>query len=366
MPRSANAASPAMEPHAELAQLADRLRDALLSVVWRQWRVLGAGAASRSARGRASDAGTPPSRPLQSLVDPEALVLVSLLLLDHERRLGDLLHDWGARNADLLSVQRVKNLMADYPAPVRVLLTRRVAWFAAVARDVGKDLRWRSLAQAWPGSPGSWPDHVEDHAPDSPGARAQGVHAPAAASTKTRATRARLVADATLMLRLRLGLGVGVKSDLIAVLLARGTVSATVRDLAEATGYTVAAVRRAADDLAAARLIASRDGPPASYLVSYEAWAPLLGMAAAAPRWANWHNRFQFATAFLQWAATARPRPLSDYAFGAHGRELLEQHRAAFAHDPMAVWSAHTPIHDWRAFVGQSVRSLATWMDEMA
>ena len=71
----------------------------------------------------ASDAGDESRRLPHALVDPEALVLVSLGLLDHERRLGDLLHDWGARNSDLLSVQRIKNLARDYPESVRVPLS---------------------------------------------------------------------------------------------------------------------------------------------------------------------------------------------------------------------------------------------------
>lgn len=359
----------ARDGHAELAQLADRLREALLAVAWRQWRVLGAGASSRSTKRAASDAGDESCRLLHALVDPEALVLVSLGLLDHERRLGDLLHDWGARNSDLLSVQRIKNLARDYPESVRVPLSHRVAWFAAVARDVGKDLRWRALAQGWEGLPGRHADLAEYQGPpppDSIRARAHGAQAPANALTKTRATRARLLSDATLMLRLRLGLGVGVKSDIIAVLLARGEESATVRDLAEATGYTVAAVRRAADDLVAARLIESRDEQPAEYRVTYDAWAPLLGLRGRPPRWANWHQRFQFATAFLHWADTARERPLSAYAFGAHGRDLLERHRPAFERDRIAVWSAHAPVQDWGAFVSRSVRSMAAWMEEMA
>lgn len=361
-----------LDAHAELALLADRLREALLMVAWRQWRLLGAGASNRSTRQAASDVGDASRRHVHALVDAEALVLVSVMLLDHERRFGDLLHDWSARNSDLLSVQRMKNLTVDYPESVRAPLQHRVAWFAAIARDVGKDLRWRSLAQKWEGQPGRWPDLIDHEGPPPPdsvrsdGARVLGSHAPSHASTKARATRARLVSGATLMLRLRLGLGVGVKSDLIAFLLARGEESATVRDIADATKYTVAAVRRAADDLAIARLVESRDGQPAAYRATYDAWAPLLGLSDQPPRWASWHERFRFAIAFLYWADTATARPLSDYAFGAHGRELLEQHRAAFERDRVAVWSAHTPVHDWSAFVSRSVRSLITWMEDVA
>ena len=359
----------APDAHAELAQLADTLRVALFDVVWRQWRVLGANASSRSARAAAPSASTDARRHLDAVVDPEALVLVSLVLLDHERRLGDLLHDWGARNSDLLSVQRMKNLTADYPDPVPTPLAHRVAWFAAVARDVGKDLRWRSLAQGWEGEPGRWPDGGTQHEssmPVSTYVRSHGAHAPRNASTKARATRAQIVSGATLMLQLRLGLGVGVKSDLLAFLLANEEHPATVRDIAESPGYTAAAVRRAADDLTTARLIESRDGQPVGYRAAHDAWAPLLGLGDRPVRWANWHQRFQFATHFLQWADAARERPLSAYAFGAHGRELIEQHRTAFERDRIAVWSAHAPVQDSAAFVSRTVRALAAWIKDMA
>ncbi len=352
------------DAHAELQQLADRLRQTLLTVAWRQWRVLGAGAVHWPSKGEGPRGGKDSRRHPHALVDPEALILVSLVLLDHERRLSDLLHDWGARNSDLLSVQRMKNLEADYPAPVRGPLSHRVAWFAAVARDEGKDLRWRSLAQDWPGELAKGQDKLPP-ALSAFSTRAYGAHAPADAKTKTRAVRARLVAGATLMLRLRLGLGVGVKADLISFLLARVEEPATIREISDATRYTVAAVRRAADDLAAARLIESLDGQPAGYRVTYDAWAPLLGLHERPPRWASWHERFQFASAFIQWADVARERPLSTYAFGANGRDLLERNRPAFERDLVAVWSAHSPVQDWGAIVGRSVRSLTSWMEEM-
>lgn len=359
------------DARAELQQLADRLRQALLTVAWRQWRVLGAGSARRPSQGDVSRGGNDPRRHLHALVDPEALVLVSLVLLDHEQRLGDLLHDWGVRNSDLLSVQRMKNLETDYPAAVRGPLSHRVAWFAAVARDEGKDLRWRSLAQGWPGLAGSRPGELAEGQHMLPAlrafsTRAYGAHAPADAQAKTRAVRTHLVAGATLVLRLRLGLGVGVKADLISFLLARTDDRATIREISDATRYTVAAVRRAADDLAAARLIESLDGQPAGYRVTYDAWAPLLGLHDRPPRWASWHERFQFATAFLHWADVARERPLSAYAFGANGRELLERNQPAFERDLVAVWSAHSQVSDWAAFVSRAVQSLASWMEQMA
>jgi len=315
-----------------------RLRSATLDVIWRQWRVLGAGAATR----RTQDDHAP-----QALIDPEALLLVSLAFLPEERRLADLLHDWGARNSDLLSVQRAKNLASAYPDEMQGRLLEYLSWFATIAHDEGKDLRWRSVVATAPTS---------GTADGSPQTR----------KGKARSTRARLSEDAAIMLRLRLGFGVGVKADLLTYLLARVHEWATVREISEATAYTPAAVRRAAEDLAAARLVEALEGQPASYRVIYEPWRALLGLKERPPRWASWQDRFVFTTAFLQWADAATARPLSAYALSTQGREFLERHRSALERDLVVTWSAHTKIESWQAFLGQAVHDLAGWMEEMA
>jgi hypothetical protein len=322
----------------KLDTLRARLRNATLDVIWRQWRALGAGAATR----RTQNDHAP-----QALIDPEALLLVSLAFMSEERRLADLLHDWGARNSDLLSVQRVKNLASAYPAEMQGRLLEYLSWFATIAHDEGKDLRWRSVV-------GTAPDvgAIDGSLQTRKG--------------KVRSTRARLSGDAAIMLRLRLGFGVGVKADLLTYLLARVHEWATVREIREATAYTPAAVRRAAEDLAAARLVESLEGQPASYRVTYEPWRALLGLEERPPRWASWQDRFVFTTAFLYWADAATARPLSAYALSTQAREFLERHRAALERDLVVSWSAHTKIESWQVFLGQAVHDLAGWMEEMA
>jgi hypothetical protein len=353
------------DAHDVLRQLADELRHAVLGVAWRQWRALGASVVVRPTARADSRSGPDDRCGVHSLVDPEALVLVSLALMQDERRLGDVLRDWTARNSDLLSVQRTKNLAADYPDALRAPLSDRLAWIATVAQDAGKDMRWRSLSHGRAEAsgrdtlPGSTPQKVSE-------ARAYGIHAPSDASTKSRATRARLTADATLLLRLRLGIGVGVKADLLAFLLTQNEAWLSVRDIAEAIRYSVAAVRRAVDDLATARMIELRLGQAASYRATHAAWSPILGFTGYPPQWAGWHERFVFASDFLHWVDTSRNHSMSVYAFGVKGRQLIERHCRAFTHNEEAIGGGHTPVQNWGAAVSRPVRALATWMDEMA
>ncbi|MDP9177567.1 MAG: MarR family transcriptional regulator [Gemmatimonadota bacterium] len=334
----------------EAQELARMLRDSALEVAWRQWRALGASAALKSHS----------SRHLQSLIDPEALVLFSLLRIEDERRLADLIRDWMVLNSDLLSVQRVKNLANDYGKDVRGKLAPRLEWVAGLAVEKGKDFRWRSLVAL-------------------PHSRLSGVHGAhplgfttrnskishATAGSKTRAVRARLTEPSALFLRLRLGLGVGVKADVIGFLLGKGEEWATVREIAEATAYSRVSVRRAVDDLAAARLVLALEAQPAGYRAERRTWASLLQIEGT-PVWQNWHQRFTFVSAFMAWVDALEKRPLSAYAFGAQGRELLEQHRRAFEHNRIAVWSMHTDVPDWGMFVRHAVQSLASSMVKWA
>jgi hypothetical protein len=72
-------------------------------------------------------------------------MLVSLLRASQEPRLGDLIVNWATHNVDLLSVQRIRNLLQTYPSDFHEVLTSRLAWFAEIALAEGADPRWRPL-----------------------------------------------------------------------------------------------------------------------------------------------------------------------------------------------------------------------------
>lgn len=321
---------PMTDTTVNLGRLARELRAAALEVLWRQWRVVGGQAATR---GHA-----------KAIVDPEALVLISLTLMRNEPRLGDLLHDWTVLNSDLLSVQRLKNLAASYPEATKT----RLSWLARIASEQAKDLRWRSLlADVQPG---------HDPVSESELVRAN----------KRRAIRVRLEEPATLMLRLRLGFGVGVKADVLVVLIGKAGEAATVREMSGETGYTVAAVRRAAEDMAAARLVHATTGQPVTFRADPKAWAGVLGLSGGVPMWRSWHERFAFVAAYLSWSEAVGARPFTPYTFGVKGRELLERHKAAFERDHVVVWSEHSAVPDWGAFISGAVAAMSRWMREAA
>jgi hypothetical protein len=109
-----------------LPKLGEQVRKVAAELAWRQWAALGRVAvASREAR---------------AIVDPEALLLLSLGLAEGDGRINRLIPWWAHVGARVLSVQRAKNLVAEYPAGAGAALGR----FARSAVIQGGDQRWRA------------------------------------------------------------------------------------------------------------------------------------------------------------------------------------------------------------------------------
>jgi len=280
-----------------------------------------------------------PHGSLQDLVDPEALVLASLLHSHREPRFGDVIADWAIRNVDLLSVQRIRNLLPTYPGDLHEGLASRLAWLAEIAVREGADPRWRPLLI---------PAIERDPIPLRSGGK--------------RAVRAPVTTPPCLLLSLRLGLGVGAKADIVAFLLGRPEPH-TVREITQGVGYTVSAVRRGVDELAEAGWVERRDGQPAHYRAHWSRWHGLLGLDdEGTPRWSYWHQRFVLVAAFGVFcehlAREMDTSPPAPSAVGTEMRVLLETHREVLGQLEVTSWGAHQPVRDWLAFGAEVVRRL--------
>ena len=282
-----------------VTDLASQAREACLQYLWRQWQAIGATA---TGLGEAN-----------AIVDPEVLVLTSLWMLDSEQRLADVTASWVKINSSLLSIQRLHNLRDDFPRTV----ADRLSALATIAIKEGKDPRWRSLTRRHAASLGVRENKI----------RAVDVGPPS---------------WATLVLQLRRGFGVGAKADVLSFLIgtsgSQGDWS-SVAMIAEATRYTPAAVRRVADELAAARFIRvpstadSKRGVQRMYNADPKAWAQLLRVGVAQTGWGYWRERFLFLIDLLTWVQSLSGRAVSPYAQDVEARGLLTKHNAAFLLD---------------------------------
>jgi len=238
----------------------------------------------------------------RSMIDPEALVLITLSLSSHEKRFWDVLTGWSPTGVRLLSVQRMKNLTGSYPDSTRKLASE----YAHFAHNIVGDRRWKSLCK------GSTPSERPNRG-------------------KNWNVKIDLAGAAALMVRLRRGMGVNMRADVLSVLLAHRGEAVSVRHLAEALKYTVAATRRAAEDLASAQFVqVSRGAMPDTYAVDPKAWSRLLGLAGLPPKWLRWQELFEYLAAVDDWEKLSGDRRISRYALEAMGKELTDKHSRAF------------------------------------
>jgi hypothetical protein len=264
------------------------LREATAQAAWVQWSAIFTVAASR--------------RPARSIVDPEALLLVSIALRDHEPRLWSAAVVWAQFGAHLLSVQRAKNLSRLFPPATQ----ERLGEFARLATQDGGDLRWRSLVQRGAGQETT--------------------------RGRPREGAPRIEGGAALMLRLRLGLGVGIKPDVLAHLIGHAGGAMPVILIAKATSYYGRAVRRALEDLAAADFVEARPTAPISYRTDTRKWAALLAIDPSdPPAWRSWAQVYAFVAALDQWSR-ALPSD-SRFVLASEARDLVDAHGRAL--DPV-------------------------------
>ena len=122
---------------------------------------------------------------------------------------------------------------------------------------------------------------------------------------------------------------------------------ATVQEMAEATGYTKAAVRSAASDMALARFVQETTEYPVRYFVLTEPRTAMLGLdgqtdvsqeeqrRSVAPAWRHWASLFAFlAQAHYLLHGNGET---SDYLLSSRARDLFEQHHRAFSTNHIIV-----------------------------
>lgn len=294
---------------------------------WEQWAALGS--LARPARDGS----------LRSIVDPEALILVSLTFEERERRLGDMVRWWARVGASLTSVQRMRTLVPEFGPDAPRCLERFSRW----ASDAG-DRRWTR--------------HAGEAAPADAGTRPRDLKGPAELT---------LLEPATLMLRMRAAFGVGAKSDVLTYLIGRQGSHATVLAISDAVGYTTTAVRSALKDMSLARLIRETDEHPARYRTSHQPWVDLLDLEGRGhrdgPGWATWSRLFGLLVSAVQIADRVTAGG-SEHVAASAARDATEE--AAPALEALRIELPEVDRFPGRAFADamrEVVESVAAWSE---
>lgn len=187
----------------------DQVLDRLLTLLWRQW----------SAIGVAGYVEAPETR----VVDPEALLLLTLTVARHDARLYDAVQEWLDFNGDYLNAQRLQNLAPCFGPHARSglgAIAERLSRRSAVA------LKWRKLAALRGLEDGEDPEALfllpdgrplpMPAEPDELFRRHGLLRAPAAVRGVARPFPAE--GAPALLLRLRALLGVGIRCEVLCLL----------------------------------------------------------------------------------------------------------------------------------------------------
>lgn len=278
------------EPISKRDQIAALAEQTLIQIAWDQWGALGI------------DVPGGTHRPELSLVDPEALLLISLYLLPSDRELKEPLDWWVGSASALTSIHRLRRLLTMFPT----IVERRLQHLAALAVATG-DCRWKALIRTVRRTSKS----MLEPRGLTPAKDLKNPTGPVIRSTVPRPID--IMNPAALILRVRLLFGVGPRADLITCMLSRGGQTATARELLNTTAYGTSAVYRILDELAGAGIVARTKSRPATYQICSEAWQEVLGRSViqhdvkgkvgfrrgylkktAAPMWLCWPQLFSY------------------------------------------------------------------------
>jgi len=297
----------------------EELEQAVIEAAWIQWASLGSFIDfNRAAR---------------SMVDPEALLFISLCLRHRERRLWDVLGSWAKHGSNLFSIQRVKNLQKRFPDQVN----DRLSEFATMAKTVGKDHRWRSLAGADPG----------------PAVRTSDLWKAYPSAWQSPA----------LVIRMRLGLGVGIVADILSFLISIKGDRASVRTMANATDYSVRSVRRTTVNMAAGQLIERTGEKPVQYRANIEKWSDPLGVGEDPPRWRFWQKIYSLAATLIIGEENGEWDGQSEYMLSSSLRDLVEKHGEAFVLNQIEFPDPRKyPGELFSSAFAESIANLAAWI----
>ncbi|MDQ2629945.1 MAG: hypothetical protein M3Y75_03070 [Actinomycetota bacterium] len=290
----------------QVSELREQLQSRLASFLWDQWGQLGVQASV--------------ARHDHWAADPEALVLLSLEVGREEPRLTDEVLDWLAVNERLVSVQRLRNLVADEED--RALVEGAIGWLA------GQRRRARLTPKGGEEAPLRRAPFYRRVAyviaePD-PAFLAQGFLKPPV-EPRLHSRLPDLEAPIAFAFRLRALLGFGARAEAMRVMLTVDASWMGVQAIAASTAYTKRNIQEALGQLRAAGVLRSSTlGNEQRFQAPRQLWADFLGLEEF-PVHRDWPQLFTAYRRLLRWAVANETAGLSPYMLASEARTLAEE-----------------------------------------
>jgi hypothetical protein len=290
----------------QLSEFREQLQGHLADFLWDQWGQLGV---------QASVAGHD-----HWAADPEALILLGLEVGREDPRLTDEVLDWLAMNERLISVQRLRNLIADEED--RALVEGAIGWLAGQrrrARLTPKGAEQEPLRRE------SFYRRLGDViAEPDPAFLAQGFLKPLF-EPRLHSHPPDFEAPIAFAFRLRALLGFGARAEAMRVILTVDAPWMSVQAIAASTAYTKRNVQEALGQLrAAGALRSSTLGNEQRFQAPRQRWAEFLGLEEF-PSHRDWPQLFSAYRRLLRWAVAQEAAELSPYMLASAARALAEE-----------------------------------------
>ena len=303
-------------------KLGREVNEGLQRFLWRQWSQLGlAGEVEFQDRW---------------VIDPEALLVFTLLFGRHDARLFDEVVDWTVRNGRLLSIQRLKNIM---DARNDGAVSRTLSALAMVVDSRDPKSRWSRLAHSFTESEAA-PESFFLDLDEKPFAV---VGDPDEHFLRTGYLRSRVHLRGlsqpvpmrpltNLIFRLRSLFGLGPRAEVLAYLLTNSDGQASV--IAQATHYSRTQVQEALGGLVQADAVTAQPrGRRRTFSTDVGRWLRLLDLPnESLPLWVNWPQVFDGLLDLATLLARLETQQQSDYLVKSDTLTLSNHLRQALAY----------------------------------
>lgn len=330
----------------QTSELRDDFRADLISFSWSQWTQMGVSG--------------PRNREDLWAADPEALLLLSLVVARHEPRLFDEILDWMALNLRLVSIQRLRNIAGHQDDVVRRLVDAALAWSITHAKSVTRRI------PVAPNIPSELQTLFRIDGREGRVGKADAIFAahgfrrPATGpSGKSRVPE--LSAPINLGFRLRELFGVGSRAEVIRILLASRS-DRLLSEIAEAAAYAPRNVRETLHSLIEAGVTeTAQRSKSRTYRVDRNRWGGFLGLAEQdMPGYVPWIPLMRAVTRMHQWLEEDGALQRSAYMQASEARRLMDRINADLRAADVTVQNGRQ-LHGadyWPAFV-QAVQSVS-------
>jgi hypothetical protein len=293
-----------------LSELRDRTRQGFLDLAWRQWAQAGVAA---------NIAGFD-----RWVIDPEALILFTIVVARRDPRLFDEVLDWMAVNRKLLSMQRLRNLNRRFPVDPEL---------------VGAVITWAedpSLSAAR--EPGPAGDHRPEMRqvfsrdvlsfvgePDPVFAEYGYVRPRVILSRKSRDPDPKIMANFAFLLRHLFG--PGSRSEVMRVLLTFPDGPLDAARISDESGFAKRNVNDTLSSLVSSRTVKARRSTNERVFIAYrDKWAKLLEVgpsAASMPVFISWVHLFPAFAEITEWMDRTAETEYSEYMISSSARDLM-------------------------------------------